>query len=338
MKNLEYCAKQAINCVRLKKGEVVVIIYDNAASNIAKSIYYEARKITDNIEKYLMENYGERPDNGENPLRFPEELKLPLQTADVSFFIKGEAKKGERESFHRPMLEVVESNKKLRHAHMPGVTEEVFLSGMSVDYDYIKEITERVNSLVKNARQIRVTTSKGTNFVADFSQNHRWVLGDGFPLPGKWLNLPDGETFTCPINLNGIIVVDGVLGDYFDQKYGLLDDNPLIIYAKNGRIEQAICPKNPDLEIEFNEYIRKEENANRFGEFAIGTNIGLEKLLGNMIHDEKFPGVHIAVGHPYPNETGADWDSDVHCDMVMRNCHIFIENKELMRNGKFTLI
>lgn len=54
-----------------------------------------------------------------------------------------------------------------------------------------------------------------------------------------------------------------------------------------------------------------------------------------MIHDEKFPGIHIAVGDPIGEATGAGWESDVHCDMVMKNCNIFVDGKQIMIDGKF---
>jgi aminopeptidase len=38
--------------------------------------------------------------------------------------------------------------------------------------------------------------------------------------PNKWGNLPGGETFTTPGEVNGTFVIDGVVGDYLCAKYG----------------------------------------------------------------------------------------------------------------------
>ncbi len=334
MVTLEGAIEQALKCTGFKKGERVVVIYDRAASEIATPLIYYARAMSGDVTSYLMEDYGERPDNGVNPLKFPEEIGRSLREADVSFYIAGETKKGERESFRHPMNEIVDSNVRLRHAHMPGITKETFLSGMSADYSRLKEITKRVNDIVMNAGQIKVTTPAGSDFYAQFSSEYRWIISDGFIKPEIWSNLPGSETYTCPTNLEGRIVVDGVLGDYFDQKYGLLDKNPLIVGAKGGRVI-SVESSNKRLEKEFNEYILRDENANRFGEFAIGTNIGIKRIFGNMLHDEKFPGVHVAIGYPYPKETGADWESGIHCDMVMRDCNIYVDGKRIMERGQF---
>ena len=40
-----------------------------------------------------------------------------------------------------------------------------------------------------------------------------------------------------------------------------------------------------------------------------------KKIIGNLLQDEKFPSIHIATGCPYPEMTGAKWDSKAHCDI-----------------------
>ena len=54
-------------------------------------------------------------------------------------------------------------------------------------------------------------------------------------------------------------------------------------------------------------YCHTDENSDRVGEFAIGTNIAIRDVIGNILQDEKIPGVHIAFGNPYAVHTGADW-------------------------------
>ena len=61
------------------------------------------------------------------------------------------------------------------------------------------------------------------------------------------------------------------------------------------------------------------------GEFAIGTNIGVTRVIGNILQDEKFPGIHIAFGDPYGEHTGAKWSSSTHIDVVGLNFNIWLE-------------
>ena len=53
------------------------------------------------------------------------------------------------------------------------------------------------------------------------------------------------------------------------------------------------------LQDDFWDYTHTDENSDRVGEFAIGTNIGVARVIGNILQDEKFPGIHIAFGNPY---------------------------------------
>ena len=90
--------------------------------------------------------------------------------------------------------------------------------------------------------------------------------------------------------------------------------------------------------LEFSRYIfETDENSSRVGEFAIGTNTGLTNLIYNILQDEKFPGVHIAFGHPLPDKTGADWDSKAHVDGVIINTTILVDGEMIMEKGKFSL-
>ncbi|MBN1283312.1 MAG: aminopeptidase, partial [Proteobacteria bacterium] len=75
----------------------------------------------------------------------------------------------------------------------------------------------------------------------------------------------------------------------------------------------------------------------RVGEFAIGTNVALTKLIGNLLQDEKFPGVHVALGSPYPDKTGASWESKAHNDGVMRDPTVVVDGSTIMERGRFTI-
>ena len=56
-----------------------------------------------------------------------------------------------------------------------------------------------------------------------------------------------------------------------------------------------------------------------------------------MLQDEKFPGVHVAVGEPIAHQTGADWTSNVHMDGVLKKVTIDVEGQVIMRDGEFAL-
>ena len=76
------------------------------------------------------------------------------------------------------------------------------------------------------------------------------------------------------MNTNGVFVVDGVVGDYLCERFGDLQSNPLTIEVENNRI-RALHSDNKDLRDEFRAYTNTDENSDRVGEFAIGTNTRL---------------------------------------------------------------
>jgi aminopeptidase len=339
MEKLEYGAYQAVyNCVKVQPKEKVVIITDIDRKFIADKIYKFCEEITPgNTVLFIMEDFGERPEDGVNPLEFPEEIiGKTMSKADVSFYCAG-AKKGELPSFRVPMCKHVDSNAKLRHAHMPGISTLLMETGMNVDYNKVQELSAKIYNIVDNAEKIKVTTPAGTDFTASFNTSWKWIISDGNIQADSWSNLPDGEVFTCVKDISeGKIVIDGVLGDFFCEKYGLLDENPLTVEIKNGRVVSAKC-KNKELLEEFNNHLKIDKNGNRIGEFAIGTNTGLSDFVGNLLQDEKFPGIHVAFGHGYPEKSGSDWNSDVHVDAVLRNCTIEVDSKPIMIDGKFVI-
>jgi leucyl aminopeptidase (aminopeptidase T) len=184
------------------------------------------------------------------------------------------------------------------------------------------------------AERIKCRTPAGTDFEAEFSPALKWLKTSGIITPEKWGNLPGGEIFTSPANSGGIFVVDGVVGDYLCQKYGDIQETPLRIEVENNRIVALQC-ENKELLEEFRAYTSTDENSNRVGEFAVGTNTACTNVIGNILQDEKIPGIHIAFGHPYSEHTGADWISKTHIDCVGRNFDIWFDDEKVMEAGKF---
>jgi leucyl aminopeptidase (aminopeptidase T) len=126
------------------------------------------------------------------------------------------------------------------------------------------------------------------------------------------------------------------VGDYLCAKYGDLRGSPLTIRIEGNRLKEAHC-SNRALEDEFWKYTHTDENSDRVGEFAIGTNIGLRGVIGNILQDEKLPGIHIAFGNPYGAHTGAEWDSSTHIDVVGTKFDIWADDRQIMRSGEFLI-
>src|ERR1022692_2708225 len=129
------------------------------------------------------------------------------------------------------------------------------------------------------------------------------------------------------VNINKRIMLEGMRADF--QKVDRLK-------VKGNRLIEAHSA-NKELKDDFWAYTHKDENSNRVGEFAIGTNIELKDVIGEILQDEKYPGVHIAFGNPYGAHTGAEWYSSTHIDVVGRNFDIWVDGEQIMRKGQFLI-
>jgi leucyl aminopeptidase (aminopeptidase T) len=233
------------------------------------------------------------------------------------------------------IVRVVE-RRQIRYAHMVGVTPEIMQQGMRADYHQVDRLSDKLRERMFHAETLTVKTEAGTTFAAHFDRGLDWVKTSGLISPRYWSNLPAGEVFTTPASVDGTFVCDATAGDHFNGKYGDLQTTPLVLEIEGGRLVHAEC-KRKDLEEEFWEYCHTDENSDRVGELAFGTNLGLSDMIGNLLQDEKFPGVHIAFGDPYGSQTHAEWKSKTHVDVLTRNCNVWIDNDQVISEGHYQL-
>ena len=323
-------ARNAIRvCMGVQAADRVFIVTDDESLIVGKALEVEARAVQAEVECVRLEEYGQRP-----MTQLPDGLarRFTSFSPTVSFYAAG-AKEGEISL--RGGIFNLQREMGTRHGHMPTITAQVMREGMRADYHQVHQLTMQVYELVRNARTIHVTTPEGTDFSAQFDEKLKWIpMGGIYLKKGEWGNLPEGEVFTCPASVEGVVVAREI-GDYFAAKYGTLEE-PMTIEIANGWVTQARS-KDKGLEAEFVAYLDAAENGRRVGEFAIGTNIGLSALCGVFLQDEKIPGVHIAFGNPYGYMTGADWASRNHVDVIPPKCTIEVDGKLLMQDGRFTL-
>jgi leucyl aminopeptidase (aminopeptidase T) len=322
-------ARNAVTvCLRVKPEEKVTLITDRETYDIGESIHSEILKVGARCSVFVLEDFGLRPH-----MNMPQEILDDLGTSQVSVYA-AQGQPGELRT--RMQMTAVVTKNRVRHGHMINVNAQIMREGMRADFLKVDEISKKVWELAKAARCIRATTERGTDVTVELSPTLQWLKTSGIITPEKWGNLPGGEVFTAPLSVNGTFVVDGVVGDYLCAKYGSLRENPLTIGIKDSRMTR-VSSSNTALEREFWHYCHTDQNSDRVGEFAIGTNINLDRIIGHILQDEKIPGVHIAFGHPYAEHTGADWSSSTHIDVVGTEFDIWIDNRKIMDQGRFLI-
>ena len=315
-------------CMGVTAPDRVFILTDQTRSAIGEALAEAVRSCGAEVSVAQLEDYAVRP-----ILAVPVALHQDLLAfaPSVTFYAAG-SQKGEI-TFRIGLRVILMRDLHVRHAHMIGITEQLMTEGMTADYQQIARLTQQVYDLVRDAHEIRVKSPAGTDLVAQFDPRLRWVPCTGiYHHAGQWGNLPEGETFTCPATAEGVVAAN-VLGDYFSEKYGVLP-TPVFFHITNGEISR-VEGENHALVNEVATYLASSENGRRMGEFAIGTNIALTGLTGNLLQDEKLPGVHVAFGDSYPHETGATWSSAIHVDVIPTTCTIELDGRTIMIDGKF---
>ncbi|HYK38107.1 aminopeptidase [Alloacidobacterium sp.] len=313
-------------CLRIEPGEKVTLITDRETATIAAAIAAELSVNGCAWNAFVLEDLAPRPLKN-----MPAAVLEDMETSDVSIFAV-QVQQNELRS-RMQMTEVV-NRRRMRHAHMVNITPQIMCQGMRADFALVDRLSQKVIEKVRRASYIRATTAAGTDIRADLNPEYKWLKTSGIISREKWGNLPGGEIFTTPGEVNGIFVVDGVVGDYLCFRYGLLETAPLTIEIKGNRIVDCHS-ENKQLRDDFWTYTHIDENSHRVGEFAIGTNIGVKQVIGNILQDEKFPGIHIAFGNPYGEHTGASWTSTTHIDVVGLRFNIWVEEEQIMHDGRF---
>ncbi|MGB7845028.1 MAG: aminopeptidase [Candidatus Acidiferrum sp.] len=322
-------AKNAVEvCLGVRAGEQVLVVADETSRKVAASLERALEERKAKFTGLLLEDFGPRPLTGA-----PEVILDALEKTDVGVLCMT-PQPGEL-SARMAIVRVVE-RLQIRYAHMIGVTPEIMQQGMRADYRKVDELSDRLRERMLHAKTLTVKTNAGTSFQAHFNPELDWVKTSGLISPRYWSNLPAGEVFTTPATVDGTFVCDATAGDYFNGKYGDLEATPLVMEIAGGRLKHVECPRK-DLEEEFWNYCHTDENSDRVGELAFGTNLGLSRMIGILLQDEKFPGVHIAFGDPYGSQTHANWKSRTHVDVLTRNCDVWIDEDQVIEKGRYQL-
>jgi len=158
-------------------------------------------------------------------------------------------------------------------------------------------------------------------------EGRTWINSDGTN------NMPSGEVFTGPVE-------DSANG-WVNFTYPAIEKGKEVtgvrLEFKDGKVVNATADKNEEFLLS---ELDSDEGARFLGEFAIGTNYGIQKFTKSILYDEKIGGsFHMAVGAGYP-ETGSKNVSSIHWDMicdVREDSEIHVDGELLYKDGKFMI-
>jgi len=145
-------------------------------------------------------------------------------------------------------------------------------------------------------------------------------------------NFPDGEIYTGPVedSVNGTVRFT-----YPAIEAGREVENVWLRF-EGGRVVEARADKGEDF---LHKMLDTDAGARRLGEFAIGTNAGIQRFTKNILFDEKIGGTfHLALGRSYPDSKGQN-ESAIHWDMVCdlrAGGEIWVDDILIHKDGTFT--
>jgi aminopeptidase len=149
---------------------------------------------------------------------------------------------------------------------------------------------------------------------------------------GKF-NFPDGEIFSGPVETS----VNGWVKFTYPAIFNGNAVHGAELHFKDGVVVKARADENEQFLLAM---LDTDAGARRLGEFAIGTNRGVNRFTGQILFDEKIHGtVHMAVGRSYPSTGGTNYSS-IHWDMIcdMRDGgEIVVDGTKFYQNGEFLI-
>ncbi len=146
-------------------------------------------------------------------------------------------------------------------------------------------------------------------------------------------NMPSGEIFTGPIEDSA----NGWVRFSYPAIVAGREISGIELRFENGRVVKASAKKNAEFLLKA---LDSDEGSRYLGEFAVGTNNGIDRFTKSILFDEKIGGtIHMALGAGYP-ETGSKNKSSIHWDMIcdMRtDGKIWVDDELFYDKGNFIL-
>ena len=184
---------------------------------------------------------------------------------------------------------------------------------------------QRVVDWLNKARQIHVV-GPDTDLKLEVT-GRKWINCDGHE------NFPDGEIFTGPIENS----VNGHIRYTYPACLHGREVEDVQIQFKDGKVVKATAAKNEEFLLKM---LESDEGAKYVGEFAFGTNSGIQRFTKNTLFDEKIGGtIHMALGKGYP-ESGSENKSAIHWDMVCdlrKGGEVRVDGTLFLKDGKILI-
>jgi aminopeptidase len=210
----------------------------------------------------------------------------------------------------------------------------MYWDAIDIDYDDLTKKANILASYLEDKDVVRISSNKGTNVEIKISgrkigKDDGVIDEEDVKRGDPWLNIPSGEVCVAPIEdgANGKVVFD--IAYYKGKK---IED--LEVELIDGVVKPLKAKKG--LEIFTNRIEKASGDKDKIGELGIGLNPKIKNAIGYLATDEKIIGTcHIAFGEN--RFIGGKNVSDIHWDLLIKNATVVVDDKVIMKNGKFLI-
>lgn len=302
-------------CLGVKPDEKVLIVTDTLKEKIEAQIFFEsAKQFSNNVQMVVIQPTGQH--GAEAPKKVVDLMcdsdAILLPTTYSLSHTMGRKKASDRGA---------------RIASMPGISKDIILRTLIIDYSKVARLSKKVAGLLTMAQKAELSSPSGTKMV--FSLQGRDAIPDTGLLTnaGDFGNLPAGEAFIAPAEnkSEGILVFEACYGDKKLKE-------PIAFKVQNGIVTKALCKTKQAKIIE--EVLNKiGPKARNIAELGLGTN-KMAKPDKGILEVEKIYGTcHVALGNNA--HFGGEVDVPYHVDGLIINPTLKLDGKIILKNGKF---
>jgi aminopeptidase len=309
-------------------GEQVVILVDRARVGLGQALVEAATSLGARVSSFVLEDVAPRPVTS-----VPAVLETALRRAQVSVLLIGVEHRDEV-TFRTSFVRITEEAR-VRHAHVLGLTRSSFVSSFNVEPGRITEMVHAVHLRVLGKRKLRYTTPAGTNLEIRMGDDTRWFERAELIAPGKWANLPAGELIALAENVDGVFVADASMNVALSGTADLRSQ-PLTFTIEGGVCVQIDAADKKLVEAA-RAHVASEEKLDRVGHIVLGANPGLSGPIGEMVHDQCVPGLHVVFGWTNQKVTRATWSTSSILAVNSRAGDIDVDGAPLLRAGRYLL-
>lgn len=319
--------------LRVTTGERFVAVGDEGSLPLLEALEAAARDAgaevaalrLDLLRSFATNHSGERPHKV-----LPDGVRRAMLSAQVSAFVASDP---HAEASMRDQLLHIVGACRIRHAHMPAISENAFVRSLSQDLGALADVGREIERHLESAREIHVSSATGTALTIKPTAGRRWVSRLGRVGPGEVVVFPTGSILTSPDDVSGVFVADASIGEFFGVREGLLRD-PVRFEITHGRVMRVEAGQNPQLVKDLETMLGVAPGSDRVGVAILGVNAGIGSPTGEVTVDQHRPGMHIVFGDPMAKMTGATWSARTSFAACQASGTVDVDGTRLVEAGK----